>query len=156
MVKFLLWCLLFVLCWPLALIALLLYPIVWILLIPFRIIGFAVDGVLGLLRGLFMLPARILSGLRATVGLVPLEDPGTAAGRVTQLFRERAFWLWLTGHRLGDLRRLVRQYSRPADVVYPVGPYPGGPLRYGDQLDLPIYEVNNSRYDPGACDPHQP
>jgi len=64
MLKFLLWCLLFILCWPLALFALLLYPIVWILLIPFRIIGIAVDGVLGLLRGLFLLPARLLSGPR--------------------------------------------------------------------------------------------
>jgi hypothetical protein len=63
--KFLLWCVLFVLCWPLALLALLVYPIVWVLLIPFRIVGFAVDGVLGLLRGLFMLPARLLGGPRA-------------------------------------------------------------------------------------------
>ena len=62
--KFLLWCILFVFCWPLALLALLVYPIVWVLLIPFRIVGFAVDGVLGLLRGLFMLPARLLSGPR--------------------------------------------------------------------------------------------
>jgi hypothetical protein len=59
MVKFLLWCLLLVLCWPLALLALLLYPLVWIVLIPFRIIGIAVDGVLGLLRGIFMLPVRL-------------------------------------------------------------------------------------------------
>lgn len=64
MVKFLIWCLLFVLCWPLALVALVLYPIVWILLLPFRIVGIAVDGVLGLLRGLFMLPARLLAGPR--------------------------------------------------------------------------------------------
>jgi hypothetical protein len=64
MLKFLLWCLLFILCWPLALLALILYPLVWILLIPFRIVGIAVDGVLGLLRGLLMLPARLLSGPR--------------------------------------------------------------------------------------------
>jgi hypothetical protein len=62
MLKFLLWCVLFVLCWPLAVLALLVYPIVWILLIPFRIVGIAVDGVLGLLRGLFMLPGRLMSG----------------------------------------------------------------------------------------------
>lgn len=62
MLKFLLWCILLVVCWPLALLALVLYPIVWILLIPFRIIGIAVDGVLGLLRGIVMLPARVLSG----------------------------------------------------------------------------------------------
>lgn len=62
MLKFLLWCILFILCWPLAVLALLAYPIVWILLVPFRIVGIAVDGVLGLLRGLFMLPGRLMSG----------------------------------------------------------------------------------------------
>jgi hypothetical protein len=62
--KFLLWCILFVVCWPLALLALILYPLVWILLIPFRIVGIAVDGVLGLVRGIVMLPARVLLGPR--------------------------------------------------------------------------------------------
>jgi hypothetical protein len=65
MVKFLLWCVLFLLCWPLALLALIAYPLVWILLLPFRILGIAVDGVLGLLRAIVMLPARALSGSRA-------------------------------------------------------------------------------------------
>jgi len=60
--KFLLWCILLVLCWPLALLALVLYPLVWILLIPFRLLGIAVDGVLELLRGVVMLPARLLGG----------------------------------------------------------------------------------------------
>jgi hypothetical protein len=64
MVNFLLWCVLFVLCWPLALLALIAYPIIWLLLIPFRIVGLAVDGVLGLLRAIFMLPARVMSGSR--------------------------------------------------------------------------------------------
>ena len=63
--KFLLWCVLLVLCWPLALLALVLYPIVWVLVLPFRIVGIAVGGVLGLLRGIFMLPARVLSAPRA-------------------------------------------------------------------------------------------
>jgi hypothetical protein len=65
MVKFLLWCLLLLLCWPLALFALVVYPIVWLLMIPFRIVGVAVDGVFGLLRAIVMLPARVLSGPRA-------------------------------------------------------------------------------------------
>lgn len=65
MVKLLLWCILLVLCWPLALLALVVYPLIWILLLPFRLVGVAVSGVLGLLRGIFMLPARILSGPRA-------------------------------------------------------------------------------------------
>ena len=60
--KFLLWCILFVLCWPLALLALVAYPLVWILLIPFRLVGIAVDGVLGLLRSIVLLPARLMSG----------------------------------------------------------------------------------------------
>jgi hypothetical protein len=64
-VKFLLWCILFVLCWPLALLALIVYPLVWLLLIPFRLAGIAVDGVLGLLRGILMLPVRLLRGSRA-------------------------------------------------------------------------------------------
>ncbi|MFZ5815858.1 MAG: hypothetical protein ACOY93_11215 [Bacillota bacterium] len=64
MVAFLLWVLLFILCWPAALVALLLYPIVWLLLLPFRILGIAVDGVLRLLWALVTLPARILTGFR--------------------------------------------------------------------------------------------
>ena len=65
MVKFLLWCILLVLCWPLALLALVLYPIVWLILLPFRILGIAVDGVFDLLRGILFLPARILRGPRS-------------------------------------------------------------------------------------------
>jgi len=60
MVKFLLWCILFVLCWPLALLALVLYPIVWLLLLPFRIVGIAVGGVLALIASIITLPARML------------------------------------------------------------------------------------------------
>jgi hypothetical protein len=63
-VKFLLWCILFVLYWPLALLALVVYPLVWILLIPLRLVGIAVDGVLGLLRGVVRFPARLVSGPR--------------------------------------------------------------------------------------------
>jgi hypothetical protein len=62
MIKFLLWCILLVLCWPLALLAIVAYPLVWILLLPFRLLGIAVDGVLGLLRAIVTLPARILRG----------------------------------------------------------------------------------------------
>jgi hypothetical protein len=65
MIKLLLWCILLVLCWPLALLALVVYPILWIVLLPFRIVGIAVDGVLGLLRSLVMLPLRVVSGPRA-------------------------------------------------------------------------------------------
>jgi hypothetical protein len=60
MTKFLLWCILLFLCWPLALLALVLYPFVWLLLLPFRILGIAVDGVFELLRAIITLPARLL------------------------------------------------------------------------------------------------
>lgn len=60
MFTFLLFCLLLVFCWPLALLALLLYPLVWLISIPFRILGFAVEGVLGLVWGIVTLPARLL------------------------------------------------------------------------------------------------
>jgi hypothetical protein len=62
MTKFLLWCILLVLCWPLALLAILLYPLIWLLLLPFRLIGIAVEGVFAFLRALIFLPARILGG----------------------------------------------------------------------------------------------
>ena len=62
MAGFLLWCVLLVLCWPVALLALLLYPLVWLVLLPFRIVGIAVTGVLEFIRALVMLPARVLRG----------------------------------------------------------------------------------------------
>jgi hypothetical protein len=64
MTKFLLWMILLVLCWPLALLALLIYPFVWLLLLPFRLLGIAVDGAFELLRAVILLPARILRGPR--------------------------------------------------------------------------------------------
>jgi hypothetical protein len=62
MIGFLLWLMLLVLCWPVALLALVAYPLVWLLLLPFRVAGIAVEGVLALLRALVMLPARVLGG----------------------------------------------------------------------------------------------
>jgi hypothetical protein len=63
MVKFLLWCILLVLCWPLALAALILYPIVWLLLLPFRLVGIAVGGVLELVSAVILLPVRVLRAI---------------------------------------------------------------------------------------------
>ena len=62
--KFLLWCILLIFCWPMALLALILYPIVWVLMIPFRLVGIAVEGVLQFIRAIILLPARILRGPR--------------------------------------------------------------------------------------------
>jgi hypothetical protein len=70
---------------------------------------------------------QTLNALRATTpGLAPLTLQSSEAAQVDQLFRERAFWLFATGHRHGDLRRLMRQYGRPAASVFPVGPYKNG------------------------------
>lgn len=65
MAKFLLWLLLLVVCWPLALLALVAYPIVWLLLLPFRLVGIAVEAVFETLRAILLLPARVLRGPRA-------------------------------------------------------------------------------------------
>jgi hypothetical protein len=62
MVKFLLWLLLLVICWPVALLALILYPLVWLLLLPFRLLGIAVEGVFEFLKAILFLPARLLGG----------------------------------------------------------------------------------------------
>ena len=64
MLKFLLWVLIFVICWPIAVLAVLLWPVVWLLTIPLRLIGVAVEGVFELLRAIIMLPARLLGGGR--------------------------------------------------------------------------------------------
>ena len=63
MIKFLLWCILLVLCWPLALFALVLYPLVWLLLLPFRMVGIAAGGVLELVSAIILLPARVLRAI---------------------------------------------------------------------------------------------
>jgi hypothetical protein len=77
-------------------------------------------------------------GTGGVAGLRPLDDPGTQDARVDLLFRERAFWLFLTGHRQGDLRRLLRQYHRPQNEVYPIGSYAGGFGTYGSDVTVPI------------------
>ena len=63
MIKFILWCILFVLCWPLALLALIAYPFVWLILIPFRLVGIAVDGVLELVGSILFLPVRLIRAI---------------------------------------------------------------------------------------------
>ena len=65
MAAFFLWCILFVLCWPIALLALVIYPFVWLVTLPLRICGIAVHGVLGLISAVFLLPVRLLRGPRA-------------------------------------------------------------------------------------------
>lgn len=94
-----------------------------------------------------------LNSLRAMVpGLDPVADPGTDAGRVDLLFRERAFWMYLTGHRLGDFRRLVEQYGRPINEVYPVGTHHKG-QPYGDDVvfSIPFEEEQNPNFQRSMC-----
>lgn len=84
--------------------------------------------------------------------LPPLTLQLGATAQVDQLFKERAYWLFLTSHRLGDLRRLIRQYGRSAESVFPTGPYfKGG--NYGTDVNSPIpqQEQNNPNYVAGAC-----
>jgi hypothetical protein len=95
----------------------------------------------------------LLNTLRAT-GISPAiapmpTSPGTQAAAVDLLFRERAFWLYLTGHRLGDMRRLIRQYGRSAATVFPVGPIRYRPgATYGNDVNLviPFIERNNPKF----------
>lgn len=97
----------------------------------------------------------ILNTLRSTMadGLDPLPTATTRGQAIDQLFEERAYWLFLTGHRLGDLRRMVYQYGLDQDDVYPTGAYHKGGT-YGDDVVFPIDfdEGNNLSFDPGACD----
>lgn len=95
----------------------------------------------------------ILNTLRATGLATPITPALTAAttqdAAITQLFRERALWLWLTGHRLGDMRRLVRNYGRAANTVFPVGNIvyrPGN--TYGTDVNfiVPFNERNNPKF----------
>jgi starch-binding outer membrane protein, SusD/RagB family len=120
---------------------------------------------------------NILNALRDSVGILmagqidnyvawvanptlpALTDPGTLAAQVDLLFQERAFWLWGTGTRLGDLRRLVNQYGRTADSVYPSGAYHKGGS-HGPDVVFPVDfdEVNNELFGgasgqyPSQCD----
>ena len=84
--------------------------------------------------------------------LADLVDPGSAAARVDMLFQERGFWLWGTGTRLGDLRRLINQYSRTEASVYPSGAYHKGGVHGSDVVfPLDFDEINNGLYDPSTC-----
>jgi len=94
-----------------------------------------------------------LRGYGAT-SLPPLTLQATQAAQVDQLFKERAYWMFLTSHRLGDLRRLIRQYGRPVNSVFPNGPYfKGGTYGTDVSVPVPFQEQNNPEYDPSLCKP---
>jgi hypothetical protein len=89
----------------------------------------------------------ILNTLRAAEGMTALVDPGTTDGRVRMHFEERAWWLYASGHRLGDLRRMVRHYGYGEDDVFPTGLHFKG-SDYGNQMNFPIPEdeTNNPNF----------
>lgn len=95
-----------------------------------------------------------LNAARTTVsGLAPLADAGSDAANLDQVFRERAFWMFSTGHRVGDLRRLIRQYGRSAANTFPTGAWHKGGTYGGDvTLPIPQAEENNPNVSGGeAC-----
>ncbi len=89
-----------------------------------------------------------VNDLRAFQKLGPVTDPGSSAARIDLLFRERAFTLFATSHRLGDMRRLVRQYARPAESVFPTGNYHKDGLKFGTDVNfvVPTPERNNPKF----------
>jgi hypothetical protein len=92
-----------------------------------------------------------LNTARATLAtLTPLADPTSAAGRVDLMFRERAFWMYFTAHRVGDLRRLVRQYGRTPETVWPTGNYFKGGV-YGTDMNLPPSQAERNNPDYPGC-----
>jgi hypothetical protein len=106
-----------------------------------------------------LMPARILTYSsfvpgpnNPTTTLAPLTDPGTFDTRLDMIMSERAFWMYITGHRLGDMRRLVRDYGRSQTTVFPSGAYFKGGT-YGDDVVLPLEfdETNNSNYSVDLC-----
>jgi len=92
----------------------------------------------------------ILNALRANVtpAMTALTDPGTTNSRVDLMYSERAFWLYLTAHRLGDLRRLIRNYGRAPESVFPTGPYPMFGQQYGTATAIPFIQSSEARYNP--------
>jgi len=100
--------------------------------------------------------AKLNEARTAWPSLTPLTDPGTASARVDLTFRERAFAMFATGHRVGDLRRLVRQYGRAITVTFPTGAYHKDNLTRGNQASIiiPQTEQNNPNYSASGCDPN--
>jgi hypothetical protein len=88
---------------------------------------------------------RTIGAITVTPAQLPaLTDPGSQTARVDLLFRERAFWMYLTGHRLGDLRRLIRQYDRAPETVFPTGAWGGGSGDYGTDVNLPVTQAEEN------------
>jgi len=103
------------------------------------------------LNALRSAPPAYLAPAGATIpamGVLTTDSSTAAGGAVNLLFRERAYWLWLTGHRLSDMRRLVRQYNRPVNTVFPTGAYFKQSFQYGPDVNfpVPVDELNNPKF----------
>jgi hypothetical protein len=92
-----------------------------------------------------------LNDLRQGAGLGSLPAIGSREAAIDALFSERAFWLYATGHRLGDMRRLIRQYQREPDTVFPVGDYHKGGGSYGEDVNLPVPIEEQNNPNGGTC-----
>ena len=105
-----------------------------------------VSGWLATLNSLRAGPIQLTQS-KSIAGMAALTDPGSTAARVDLQFREKAFWTFGRGERLGDLRRLIRQYSRTQDQVFPTGVFSKGGT-YGTDVNLPVpqAEQNNSKF----------
>jgi hypothetical protein len=110
-------------------------------------------GMMTILNALRAAPPTIGTLTLTAAQLPPLVDPGTADKRLDLLFREKAFWTFSRGQRLGDMRRLIRQYGRTQDQVFPVGPHYRGGV-YGTDVNLPIVadEANGNPNFKGCID----
>ncbi len=95
---------------------------------------------------------RVDSSETGIHGLTPLADPVSDTARVSLMFSERAFWLFLTGHRQGDLRRLIRQYGRTQDHVFPTGLYKQTGQQYGTDVTFPVTGDNVDSTRPECLD----
>lgn len=115
-------------------------------------------GALTILNGLRSNSALLALRGYPTGSLPPLTLQATAAGQRDQLFKERAYWLFLTSHRLGDLRRLIRQYGLGSEAVFPTGIYVHNGGTYGTDVNSPVpqAEQNNPSYVAASCKQNQP
>jgi hypothetical protein len=110
-----------------------------------------IPGMVAILNALRATPVTIGTVALSGAQLTPLVAPATKDAAVTMLFRERAFWTFSRGQRLGDMRRLIRQYGRTQDQVFPTGTYPTGSGTYGTDVAFPIGPDENGNPNFQAC-----